>query len=419
MLMPLLSLGNYTPYKITAYNMHERNFLYQLHVKNPKVIFINGVTNEAAIPMDVIVRTDTVQMFEEKLHSFDIQFMHVPQISIEPTLSKKIISPDYLSIEFYDWENILSWINSYAKKSSTFKKTVIAKTFEKRDIFILNLSKGKKKPIVFIVGGEDGKDWMSSALILSLFTKLLDRKNSLNTLLTKFDFYLLPILNPDGFAFSKKQDRLWSKNRKVFSTQKKCQEGNVAVGVDIARNWFLQKSSRMIEECNSVYIGHRSLSEEESQALSYVLNSLALDMIAFINIKGFGQYITIPYGHNDDITNNHDIVMEIVRSTCSKILEKHNITYYYDNFSGNMADWVKLKLNTPIVYTVYLEDADTILPYSAQIQNLKTRLFTILTESLLLSQDIYGPLFNSQENMFLCYIKNIYIVFIYMYYKLL
>lgn len=65
------------------------------------------------------------------------------------------------------------------------------------------------------------------------------------------------------------------------------------------------------EECNSVYMGHNPLSEEESQALSYVLNSLAVDMIAFINVKGFGQYITIPYGNVDDISNNHDIVVSI------------------------------------------------------------------------------------------------------------
>lgn len=122
-------------------------------------------------------------------------------------ISKKILSSDYLSNAFYDWENILSWIDTYSKKTNTFKKTVIAKTFEKRDIFILNLSKGKKKPIVFIVGGEDGKDWMSSALILNLFTNLLDRKSNLSMLLTKFDFYLLPILNPDGFAFSEKKVR--------------------------------------------------------------------------------------------------------------------------------------------------------------------------------------------------------------------
>lgn len=80
MLTSLHSLTNYTPYEITAFNMHERNFLYHLHVKNPKIIFMNGVTNEAAIPMDLVVRTDEALIFEEKLHSFDIQFIRVPQI---------------------------------------------------------------------------------------------------------------------------------------------------------------------------------------------------------------------------------------------------------------------------------------------------------------------------------------------------
>ncbi|XP_064076843.1 carboxypeptidase O-like [Vanessa tameamea] len=262
---------------------------------------------------------------------------------------------------------------------------------------------------------------MSSALILNLFSELINSTSSLNSLLSKFDFYLLPILNPDGFVFSKKQDRLWSKNRRDIYPQKKCHHGKFPIGVNIARNWFFEKSSKMIdEECNSIYVGHKTLSEEESQALSYVLNSLALDMIAFINVKGFGRYITVPYGHTTSLANNHDIMMEILRSTCSKVLENHNITYYvgttsyyFYNFSGNMADWVKFKLNTPVVYTVYLEDENTVLPLPSQINPLKAQLFTILNESMFISQDIYGPLFNNEVNTFSFYIKHVYNIYMF------
>lgn len=68
-----------------------------------------------------------------------------------------------------------------------------------------------------------------------------------------------------------------------------------------------------------------------------------------------------------------------------------------DNISGNIADWVKFKLNTPIVYTIYLEDVDTVLPLPQQIEQLREHFFTIINESLFMSYDIYHPLFNSKN----------------------
>lgn len=68
-----------------------------------------------------------------------------------------------------------------------------------------------------------------------------------------------------------------------------------------------------------------------------------------------------------------------------------------DNFSGNIADWIKFKLNTPIVYTLYLENTSTLLPLPQQIEQLRKHFFTILNESLLMSYDIYHPLFNSKS----------------------
>lgn len=64
----------------------------------------------------------------------------------------------------------------------------------------------------------------------------------------------------------------------------------------------------MEEECKNIFVGYEPLSEEETQTLSYVLNGLAMNMIAFINLKGFGKFITIPYAYKEP-TNNHDIVV--------------------------------------------------------------------------------------------------------------
>lgn len=109
-----------------------------------------------------------------------------------------------ITTSFFEWDNIVQWIDTQVKINENLQKIVIAKTYEQRDIFMLKISNGKKKPIVFIVGGEEGKDWMSSAIILNLIMKLLKESDTNNSLFQYFDFYLVPILNPDGLVYSKK-----------------------------------------------------------------------------------------------------------------------------------------------------------------------------------------------------------------------
>ncbi|XP_069354135.1 uncharacterized protein [Maniola hyperantus] len=315
-----VSKSDYVLYEITAFNPRERVILYNMQSKITSVIFLNGVSNEAAIPMNVVVNKKIYHMFEGSMRSLKIQCNLVSQIKSEQLFSyqkHRTVSSANISDTFYDWDEILKWI---ARK--------------------------------------------------------INRKF--------------------------KKDRFWSKNRRKLDTETNCENENEPIGVSIARNWFYQKTLKRVgEACNSVYIGHIPISEEENQGLSYVLNNLALSMISFINVRGFGQYITVPYADVSAKINNHDIVMEILKATSYKVRTKHNTTIdigttsnYFYNFTGNMADWVKNKLNTPLVYTVYLDDIFSIPPHPKNIKTISKQFYTILNESLLVTKDIYGPLFN-------------------------
>jgi carboxypeptidase A4 len=46
----------------------------------------------------------------------------------------------------------------------------------------------------------------------------------------KYDFYIIPIVNPDGFAYTQSTDRMWRKNRQTVTTSS-------CLGTDINRNW--------------------------------------------------------------------------------------------------------------------------------------------------------------------------------------
>lgn len=62
-------------------------------------------------------------------------------------------------------------------------------------------------------------------------------------------------------------------------------------------------------ECLSVYLGNRCLTEEETNAFSIFLNSIATNLLAFINIRGFENIITVPYAEIDKYADNQAVLV--------------------------------------------------------------------------------------------------------------
>lgn len=73
-LLPHVIATDYTLYKVTAFNSIERSILYQIHFKSHYFYFVNGVTNEAIIPIDIIVEGSRTKTFERLLLKNNIQF---------------------------------------------------------------------------------------------------------------------------------------------------------------------------------------------------------------------------------------------------------------------------------------------------------------------------------------------------------
>ncbi|CAH1643627.1 unnamed protein product [Spodoptera littoralis] len=202
---------NYAIYEVTAFNARERALLYYLYVKNEELVFLNGITNEAAVPMDVIVDKCCTSFFEEKLRDDDIEFVKIN----EKFLAK---SREILCIEnrwdgthtpnitkaFYYWDAIQFWIDSKIKHFPKLTKIKIGETYEKKEIIVLKLSSGHKKSAVFVLGGEDGRDKVSPAILLNFIDYILQHRLNVDMLIKHHDFYILPMLNPDGYDYSMK-----------------------------------------------------------------------------------------------------------------------------------------------------------------------------------------------------------------------
>ena len=64
--------------------------------------------------------------------------------------------------------------------------------------------------------------------LLFLSRKGQNRDPVVQSILNEFDFFIIPVSNPDGYEFSRNSQRFWRKNRSGSGACK---------GVDLNRNW--------------------------------------------------------------------------------------------------------------------------------------------------------------------------------------
>ena len=103
----------------------------------------------------------------------------------------------------------------------------IGLTHENRKMKVIKVCKGGcgKKPAMWIDGGMHAREWISPASVTYILKKLLDDDKSKFTnrnLVENLDWYVLAVANPDGYEWSRTEDRLWRKNRfiRTFSKTK-------------------------------------------------------------------------------------------------------------------------------------------------------------------------------------------------------
>jgi murein tripeptide amidase MpaA len=142
--------------------------------------------------------------------------------------------------EFFDnFQNLDNLLNYYKTLKSKFPSLVtevasIGKSHEGRDIPAFHLKgnnyKGHKK--FYWEGQIHAREWVSGMTVAYLATQLLDGYASDPSVLDDIEFVIVPVVNPDGFAYTWSDQRLWRKNRRAAP------RGNPScLGVDLNRNW--------------------------------------------------------------------------------------------------------------------------------------------------------------------------------------
>jgi len=154
--------------------------------------------------------------------------------------------------------------------------------------------------VAFYTTGIHAREWIAPATALYIVDKLIQGElpegDFDNEVVDDLAWYILPVFNADGYAYTWDSFRLWRKTRSLIPD-------SFCVGVDGNRNfdvaWGGGGSSD--DPCDGIYHGPEVRSEVEVQAVIAFLESIAADVILYQNLHSYGQYILLPYAHKEEL----------------------------------------------------------------------------------------------------------------------
>lgn len=103
-------------------------------------------------------------------------------------------------------------------------------------------------------------------------------------------FFIVPLVNPDGYQYTHDTNRLWRKNLRGYSEDAEC------FGVDCNRNYDHEWSEgETTDVCSIIYAGTEAFSEVETQNIRDIIEGYAPKIILYISAHTYGSLMMYPF----------------------------------------------------------------------------------------------------------------------------
>ncbi|XP_012411503.1 carboxypeptidase O [Trichechus manatus latirostris] len=276
------------------------------------------------------------------------------------------------SLETYNYskyhpiEEIYQWMSQISEKyKDVVTQHFLGLTYETRPMNYLKISQPSDNPkkIIWMDCGIHAREWIAPAFCQWFVKEILQnyKDNSrIRRLLNYLDFYVLPVLNIDGYIYSWTTDRVWRKSRSSHNN-------GTCFGADLNRNFNVSWCSvGASTDCKDLtFCGTGPASEPETKAVSSFIESKKENILCFFTMHSYGQLILTPYGYTKNKSSNHEELIQVAEKAANALKAKHAMTYRVGSSadilyatSGSSRDWAR-DIGIPFSYTFELRDTGT------------------------------------------------------------
>jgi len=265
---------------------------------------------------------------------------------------------------FPSFRQIQVYLEEVAEKHNDWVQlSVEGWTQEGRPLYLLQLGKleegasSSDRRYVYIDAGIHAREWIAPTTALYTIHSLLQLwvTNSPDVR-TNVTYLIMPLLNPDGYEYSRTHQRLWRKNRRRPTSDNQC------FGVDLNRNFdvigFGVGASN--QSCSDSYSGPFAASEPEVKAAAGVVMRHRNNIRVSLSLHSYGQKWLTSWGFTTQPAMDNDKLIDLGRRA-SEAMKSVNGREYEVEAAGAMYpaggasdDFAKAQAFIPYSVTVEL-----------------------------------------------------------------
>ncbi|XP_037926695.1 zinc carboxypeptidase-like [Hermetia illucens] len=353
---------NYRIFQIRPDNSVRYNLL-ENHIGNESYQVLRYPRHEDGIS-ELLVPPEKVESFKNFLESdgfdFDVVVGNVQKL-IDEEEADQVGRDDFSWTAYHNLDRIYGWLDhileTYPQETSAF---VIGKSFEGREIRGLKISYKPNNPGIFVESNIHAREWITSATATYLIKALLTSNDTnVQNIARNFDWYIIPVVNVDGFVYSHQHNRMWRKTRQPHSS--------LCIGADPNRNfdsYWMANGGASSQPCSETYGGPKPFSEPETLALANFYRSISRKVTLYLAFHSYGQYILFPYGHTNkeapknlrDLTTVADDAAKAIRNLYGTRYTVGTVAGTLYIASGGGSDWAYNEGGARLAYTFEFRD---------------------------------------------------------------
>jgi hypothetical protein len=259
--------------------------------------------------LDIMVSPNKLPSFLAYLHATRVSYNIINQnvqtlvdaeIKHQETAQK---TPRAISFDqYYRYDAINAYLQELAVNyPQLVTLETIGKSYEGRDMIVLKISSGGggTRPVVLVDGGIHAREWVAPGMALYIIYQLVENSAANSNLTNGVDWYILPVLNPDGYEYSQTTDRMWRKSRSPPPS-------GTCYGVDQNRNWDFHwmENGASSNPCDETYAGQQAFSEVENRNLRDFALKYQSRIKLYLTFHTYGEYLLYPWGYTSALPSD-------------------------------------------------------------------------------------------------------------------
>jgi len=258
---------------------------------------------------------------------------------------------------YHDYYEIMAHLDDIASQYDFIETEIIGQSWEGRDLKILKICKDGcgNKPAIWIDGGIHAREWISPAQALWTIHAVIADERMLDNL----DWFIHPVVNPDGFTFTHEHTRLWRKTRSDHGSILGCR------GVDANRNYgyHWNEGGASFDKCFDTYHGPEGFSEPETAAIRDFVLKQDGRVQYFNNMHSYSQLVLLSWGYTSEPPANYMDFYPGAEAGASALRAVHGTEFTVGCIpcllyvaSGGASDWALGVANSTFSFSMELRD---------------------------------------------------------------